>query len=373
MPKLSVIVPVYNSEKYLSECLDSILNQTYTDIEIICVNDGSTDNSAKILEEYAKKDSRIRIITQENKGVATVRNVGLQNAQGEYITYVDDDDIIENNTYEEALKYINEADLVHFGIKVFGDSNYAQRRDDDNYYKIKYKGLQKLNRKIILNSDASVCNKIFKKSIIEENNIVFPDGLNYEDAEFYLKYISCVKTAYYIDKYFYRYRRSGNSIMSDTFKGTEKAIHHLYIIKNIFAFWLNNHYIDNNEKLFGKILKSYFNLAYWNSPSELRPKVLYIASEYATEFSKNLKTKTNFVKNLAQKRYGEIFVPDLKFYQKIYKKIKVFDILDRCNKEYTWLLGFKFKKHHKDIDVIRKLNFIEDELLKLKIRRINNA
>ncbi len=370
MANLSVIVPVYNAEKYIRECLDSIINQTYKDIEIICINDGSIDNSQSILEEYAQKDNRIKIISQDNKGVAFARNVGLKNAQGEYITFVDDDDLLDYNAYEQALVHIHDADIVHFGIKVFGDSNYAHRFGDDNYYKIKYKGVKNLNKKVILNSDVSACNKIFKKSIIEQYNIAFPDGLNYEDAEFYFKYVSCSKTAYYLDEYLYYYRRSGDSIMSDTFAGTDKAIHHLYIIKNIFEFWVNNHFIYDNESLFVETFKCFFNFAYWNSKLDQRPKVLYVASEYAQKFSEALTINSNFVKNLAKRRYGEIFVPDLKFYQKIYKRIKVFDILDRCTKEYTWFLGFKFKKHHKNIDIIRRLNFIEDELLKMESRNI---
>ena len=365
MNKLSVIIPVYNVEKYLAECLDSVLNQTLKDIEVICVNDGSTDNSLQILEEYAKKDNRIKIVNKENGGLSSARNAGMNAATGEYFVFIDSDDLLDKDAYEKAMAHIDDADLVHFGIKVFGDSNYAQRCGDDNYYKIKYEGITKLNKKVILNSDVSACNKIFKKSIIEQNNIIFPDGLNYEDAEFYFKYVSCSKTAYYLNNYFYHYRRSGESIMSNTFNGTEKAIHHLYIMENIFNFWQNNHYLEKNENLFVETFKNCFNFAYWNSKLEQRPKVLYIASEYAEKFSKTLKIKANFIKNLARRRYSEIFVPDLKFYQKIYKKVKVFDILDRCHKEYTWLFGFKFKKHHKDIDIIRRLNSIEDEIMKL--------
>lgn len=367
MAKLSVIIPVYNVEKYLSECLDSIINQTFKDLEIICVNDGSTDNSLRILEEYAQKDNRIKIVNKENGGLSSARNAGMNVATGEYYAFIDSDDILDNDAYEKSLEHINDADLVHFGIKVFGDSNYAQRGSDEIYYKIKFKGIQKLNSKAILNSDVSSCNKIFKKSIIEQNNITFPDGLNYEDAEFYFKYVSCSNTAYYLNEKFYNYRRSGDSIMSNTFNGSEKAIHHLYIVKNIFEFWQKNHYIENNEKLFVETFKNFFNFAYWNSKVEQRPKVLYIASEYAKEFSNSIKIKTNFVRNLAKKHYGEIFVPDLKFYQKIYKKVEVFHILDRCKKEYTWLFGFEFKKQHKDIDILRRLNSIED-----KIRKIEN-
>ena len=94
MPKISVIIPVYNTEKYLSECLDSVLKQTFTDIEVICVNDGSSDNSAKILEQYAARDKRIHIINQKNSGVVTARNNGIKNAQSDLIFPLDGDDFI---------------------------------------------------------------------------------------------------------------------------------------------------------------------------------------------------------------------------------------------------------------------------------------
>ncbi len=109
MAKVSVIVPVYNVEKYLEECIESLINQTLTDIEIICINDGSTDNSLKILEELQKKDNRIKIINQKNSGVSSARNNGIENATGEYIGFVDSDDWIDSDYYEKlyntAKKY----------------------------------------------------------------------------------------------------------------------------------------------------------------------------------------------------------------------------------------------------------------------------
>ena len=103
MPKISVIVPVYNVEKYLKECLDSIINQTFKDIEIICVNNGSTDSSCEILNEYAKNDNRIKIINSENIGVGNARNLGLQAVTGEYISFVDSDDFLNTDTYSNTL------------------------------------------------------------------------------------------------------------------------------------------------------------------------------------------------------------------------------------------------------------------------------
>lgn len=112
---ISIIVPVYNSEKYIDRCLDSILNQTYKDLEIVLVNDGSNDQSLKILENYALRDTRIKVVNQENKGVAAARNTGLDNATGDYILYVDSDDWIENNMVERMVELSANADIVFCG------------------------------------------------------------------------------------------------------------------------------------------------------------------------------------------------------------------------------------------------------------------
>ena len=109
MPKISILIPVYNVEKYLCDCLDSCINQTMQDIEIICVNDGSTDHSLEILERYASKDARIKVISQENKGQLIVRKISVAHATGEYILFLDSDDWLELNVceklYDAILKY----------------------------------------------------------------------------------------------------------------------------------------------------------------------------------------------------------------------------------------------------------------------------
>lgn len=311
MPKLSVIVPVYNVEKYLKECINSIINQTLKDIEIICVNDGSTDNSLKILEELSQLDNRIKIINKENGGLASARNAGMKVASGEYYTFIDSDDFIDTNAYETVINKKSEADIICFGIQVFGNENSTQKKYDDTYYKIKYNGLQKLTDDIIFNTDVSACNKVFKSDIINKNNITFPDGLNNEDAEFYCKYMSCATTAYFIDKYFYHYRRTNNSIMSDLYKGSPKAIHHLYILKNIFEFWENNNYLTKHINLFSKIFISFLDFAYRNSTTDMKKEVLKVANEYAKTFDKKLNIKI-FTKIMKKNRYKT----------SLYKKIK---------------------------------------------------
>lgn len=123
MPKISVIIPVYNTEKYLSECLDSVLKQTFTDIEVICVNDGSSDNSAKILEQYAARDKRIHIINQKNSGVVTARNNGIKNAQSDLIFPLDGDDFIEPTTLEKMYKSMmsGAGDIITCRVELCGE------------------------------------------------------------------------------------------------------------------------------------------------------------------------------------------------------------------------------------------------------------
>ena len=116
-PIISVIVPVYNSSKYLKECLDSILNQTLTDIEVICVDDGSTDESPLILEEYASRDSRLQILKQENKGAGAARNLGMTIAKGKYLSFLDSDDFFSPDMLKHA--YLN-AEIYSSDITIFG-------------------------------------------------------------------------------------------------------------------------------------------------------------------------------------------------------------------------------------------------------------
>ena len=125
-PKISVIIPVYNVEKYLSECLDSIINQTLREIEVICVNDGSTDSSLSILKEYSSKDNRVKIIDKKNEGQGYARKVGLDIAKGEYILFCDSDDkYSSNNVFENLYKAIkkNNSDLMCFSFEYGNKKN----------------------------------------------------------------------------------------------------------------------------------------------------------------------------------------------------------------------------------------------------------
>ena len=158
MAKVSVIIPVYNTEKYLAECLDSIINQTLEDIEIVCINDGSSDNSLNILKKYANKDNRIVIIDKENAGVSAARNDAIEKANGEYIMFIDSDDYFLPEACEIAYNSV----MKDYDIGVFG------------HYLLKGKRLKPKSPNSDFSENINIWNKIYKTSFIKDHNILFP-------------------------------------------------------------------------------------------------------------------------------------------------------------------------------------------------------
>lgn len=189
-PLISVIVPVYNVEEYLPKCLDSIINQTYKNIEIIIVNDGSTDKSGIICDEYANKDIRIKVIHKENGGLSDARNRGIDIANGDYIGFVDSDDYIAEDMYEYLYDFAVENDLdvaMCSSCDVYKDKIIRPK----NFKSIILEDKEKIIENIFVNqhggSGIGVCNKLFKYNVIK--NIRFDFGKTYEDVYFALKWI----------------------------------------------------------------------------------------------------------------------------------------------------------------------------------------
>lgn len=205
--KVSIIVPIYNVEKYLPKCIESIINQTYKNLEIILVDDGSPDNCAKICDEYAKKDNRIKVIHKPNGGVSSARNAGLDIATGEYIGFVDPDDFIAPEMYEQMLEAIKtaNADLAICGYDYFDeDGNLDKKR----LYEIRETEI--LTRKEVIRrfSDMpptirhGVVNKLFKSELL---SLKFKEGLHSsEDVLFLNEYAQKIKNACFIHKPFYK-------------------------------------------------------------------------------------------------------------------------------------------------------------------------
>ena len=282
-PKVSIVVPVYNVEKYLSRCLDSLLNQTLKDIEIICVEDCSIDNSKSILKDYKQRDSRIKILYNKfNSGLSTTRNNGLKVSKSDYIMFCDSDDFYDQNMSLRLYNAINDCncEMAVCGTNIIYEDKrgLAYKESDKDYYAIKYDGLVKVTNDVVLNTDVSAWNKIYKKEIVEENNITFPDGLLFEDAYFYFCYTIFCKNIFFIKDKFYNYVRRENGIMSNLIekKINSRAIEHLYIAEKIYDFLFSKNIFESNKRLFSKVFKNYFWFAFNHSQQQER---MYVINE----------------------------------------------------------------------------------------------
>lgn len=202
-PLVSVIIPVYNAEKYIERCLNSVVAQTYENLEIILVDDGSPDNSGKICDEYTKKYPGIRVIHQENYGVSTARNNGIDVAAGEYITFVDPDDWLEQDMYKTMMAYMRSHNLDIICIDTY------QVKPNKTVFKPLFKTDRVMGRAEALAEiltdgiDNAVWNKIYKRSIME--NIKFPVGRRYEDVATVYKYFAAAGLVGYVRKPMYYY------------------------------------------------------------------------------------------------------------------------------------------------------------------------
>lgn len=210
-PKISVIVAVYNVEKYIRECLRSIISQTYQNLEVIVVDDGSTDGSRKICQGYAEADKRIRVISQQNGGLSAARNTGLANASGDYIGFVDGDDFIAAQMYELLIKSCidNRTSISVCNIDTFPDGSKPTGRNRT------IKGAYwtdsiKQNFRYLLNGSQSVCNKLFRRSLF--NHIKFPLNILGEDGYVIYDLVYRAKAVSYVplNGYFYRMERLGS-------------------------------------------------------------------------------------------------------------------------------------------------------------------
>ena len=215
MCKISVLIPVYNTEKYLKKCLDSVINQTLEDIEIIIVNDGSKDNSQKIIDEYARKDNRIKYYIQENSGLGATRNKGIELATGEYIAFLDSDDWVENEYYE--LMYNN---AIQSNSDIVISDYIVDTYNVSTIYKNEYNEHSKedyLKEVAMRNTSAFSWNKLYKRKLIIENNLSFPIRDNFENIEdqyFTIKTIYLAKNISFLNIPLIHYIVRDNSIVN---------------------------------------------------------------------------------------------------------------------------------------------------------------
>ena len=223
--KVSVILPVYNVGQYLKECLDTVINQTLKEIEIICINDGSTDNSLEILNEYAKKDDRFIVLSQENQGQGVARNKGVELAKGKYIQFVDPDDWIELNMLDNLYNFAEEhnSQIVKFDYFEYNDYSgkckqhdfVKEIKDEYNYdlNEFPYYTWKLLKKGCLSNLDLHVWTYFYLSSFIKSNDIKFAPNNRGEDHLFADGAIVLSSKIDYLNKYLYFYRiRTGSSV-----------------------------------------------------------------------------------------------------------------------------------------------------------------
>lgn len=242
---ISIVIPVYNVERYLSRCIESILNQTYENWEAVFVNDGSKDNSLEILKDYQKRDNRIIVIDKKNEGSGVARNTGVERSKGEYLTFLDSDDWYEKDFLEKLYNNLkeNNSDISMCNPRMTYDD--TQKNKNINVYHFNSIDLSKFPDEILgILAMPVIWNKLYKKEIIIKNDIKFPNYSFSEDVEFLYKVFLYVNKVSKVEEYLYNYYQRDNS---ETKKIKRESIEQVYkVIENIESYVKNN-FIDKLE------------------------------------------------------------------------------------------------------------------------------
>ena len=299
MPKISIIIPVYNVAQYLPKCLDSILAQTLSDIEIICINDGSTDNSSDILKNYATKDRRIKIINQSNQGISAARNSGLSVVQSEYVMFVDSDDYIAPDMAEKLYRtmetdksdvVICSAECVNLLPKdaspdVIEWQSWLQPWLDEY---VKPTGIYDVPKTIKGEFISVVWNKLYRASTIKNYKIEFPLGLIEEDEYWLWAYmIHCKKYSFINERLYFYVQRSG-SIMT-TRNGNDRVLDILEIERRIYELVKKYAKIEDYQKILADwYIKTVNEILEYRKPQNLDALLEKIA-DYMQNYNQSAK------------------------------------------------------------------------------------
>ena len=332
-PLVSVIIPIYNVEKYVAQCLDSIISQSYTNLEIICVNDGSTDSSGEIVQEYAQRDCRICYFEQENQGLGGARNKGLDEAQGEYIYFIDSDDYIDSG-YIEGL--VNKCNV---GITPIQTKMFFVRGDKLEIYNLHLgkKGNFMLNPSLMPFLSFHIVNVLLQAAIIKTYHIRFLLSQGAEDSEFFYRYIIFAPNICFIDTGAYYYRQRQDSIL-DLFRNSGNfPLEPLESFKTIYS-WYKQYEVLEKYGLPFKLLYSF----------DLHSK----NAENYYESAKNLVLKLKIPQSIIKRDSQMKLMCDNDFLMFVCKSKYVFKTLERSFrirlfKEYSVirLFGRTFYEH----------------------------
>lgn len=351
MVKVSVVIPVYNVEDYLAECLDSVVNQTLSDIEIICINDGSTDKSLDILNEYASRDNRITVIDQENGGHAVATNRGMKLAKGEYLYLMDSDDIVDVHALEET---VNIAEERNVDFVIFQAMNYymdtGECIEDENYSMnalADFVGDKVFNwkdiKEYIFSITVTPWSKLYKREFIEKNNCKFSEGLVFDDNVFFWEVLfSAERITFYRKILFKRRWHTASSTMS----GNRNFLDSIEIFKLI---WKTFQRFGTFEEFKETLYKKRVSTGYW--------RLTTIKKEFRLEYFDKFKESLLEIKD-------EEFFDD--FYETIDKRTRT--IYDAVINNETYDEAILIVKNYQLERKIKKLNK-ENKKLKKSIKK----
>ena len=296
--RFSVIIPVYNVEKYLSECLESLLNQGFCDWEIVCVNDGSTDGSMAVLEAFAEQDARIKVINQANAGTAAARNTGMKVAKGDYIFFLDSDDWLEKNALQIIADNLNGEDALCFSGRRYFEATNEYHPADRLPEKTYTSGMAYYNENALLSRDfAFVCVvlRVYKTSFLISNKLFFDDDVSFEDnlwVPIVLYHAGSVKM---ISDSLYVYRVREGSKMQEESLARKKDM--LKVANRLASFFIPKQGFD--KPLVYRAITHHFQVVFVNASNEDRKELKRLCDWklYKTVSRTKLRHRVNYWKN----------------------------------------------------------------------------
>lgn len=354
MVKVSVVIPVYNVEDFLGECLDSISNQTLEDIEIICVNDGSQDRSLEILNEYASRDSRFIVIDQENGGHAVATNRGMRHATGKYIFFMDSDDILELNALEDTYNVAEKRDVdfvIFQAINYYMDTgelveaeNYSMNALADSVGDSVFSW--KDIREHVFSITVTPWSKLYNREFVMKNEITFPEGLVFDDNVFFYDTLFAAERITFLKKHLFKRRWYSSS---STTSGAKHFTNYIQICDLIWQTFFKYDVFDEfKENLLRKKFKTIF---YWYR--RIKPEFKQLFYDYLKE---------DYERIASDEKFKQYILNDLGEHEKMifegvlrYDDRKDFDVLYR---KYRLLL--KKEVLEAELDSLKKFN---EELL----------
>lgn len=306
--KVSIIVPIYNVEKYVDMCVESLLVQSYKNIEILLIDDGSTDRSKNICEKYKMNDSRIKLYSQKNSGVSSARNLGLRCSTGDYIMFVDSDDWVEKNYVEKMMKNISKCDCAICGY-------YEEYKNKTFNHRVSVEPLFEKSEEAIIkvlnnNYGGYIYNKIFKRKILLENNIIFDKNVHMcEDMLFVVQYLTKCNNVYASNDSLYHYRMRKSSAVWQKNNKYITVFTSYDLIENLVKSINIDYLIDC------KRLNSYFMLN-----SKLKKKLISSEKDFKKLYKKVINTK-EVSNNLKLKLF---LLKNFKIIYNLYMKLKIY-------------------------------------------------